>query len=152
MNGIVRWFCEDDEPNPFASPQSTEGADFSGGKGLSADDKCRLLGQLFWRWEKLRVVFNAVLTLEVVVLFLFLAATGPTLIGSLLSLRTLVDLVAGCLAANLFFLLGHYINAYLFWLGFRRRIYTAIIFLAGLAIAVVLAAGVAVSHQLPGMG
>lgn len=152
MNRFVRWFCEDDEPNPFASPESTEGADFSGGKGLSADDKCRILGQLFWRWEKLRIAFNAVLTLEVVVLFLFLAGTGPSPIGNLLWLEALADLVVGCLAANLFFLLGHYVNAYLFWLGFRRRIYTAIIFLAGLLIAVVLTAGVVVSHPLPGMG
>jgi hypothetical protein len=152
MNGIVRWFAENDEPNPFASPQSTDGADFSGGKNLSPDDKHRILGQLFWRWEKLRVLFNAILTAEVAVLFLFLAGCGPNPVGNLLSLETLVDLVAGCLAANLLFLLGHYTNAYLFWLGFRRRVYTAIIFLAGLLIAVALTAGTVVGHGLPGMG
>jgi hypothetical protein len=85
-------------------------------------------------------LYNAVLGIEVVILVALLAANGQRLPLSVPPLRFCEWVVLDSLAANGLFLLGHYFNSYLMWLGFRQRIYTALIFFGGLLIAGGLAA------------
>jgi hypothetical protein len=131
---------DDNEANPFQSPQETEGAAGVDANRLTRDEKFAILGRLFWQWEKLRIAYNVVLVIEVVVLTVTIVCTRAETLKEVGRIRFGEFLVVGCLAANLLFLLGHYINAYLAWFGFRQRIYTQLIYYTGLALAMILAA------------
>jgi hypothetical protein len=136
MKSLFQWFFEEKDVNPFESPQEVEKSETLELKRLDREEKYRALGQLFWRWEKLRILYNAVLAIEVLVLTVMIAVLRPDSVQQIFQVLFCGRLVTGCLAANLLFLLGYYVNAYLVWMGFRQRIYTAILFLGGLTVAI----------------
>ncbi|MCC6126430.1 MAG: hypothetical protein IT426_15840 [Pirellulales bacterium] len=146
MNRLFSWFLIENGDNPYESPQALGSPDSN---RLAREEKCRVLGRLFWQWERLRILFNAVLGVEAVVLTAMIGFVRADLLPSATPLRFCKFILLGCLAANLLFCLGYYTNAYLAWLGFRQRIYTALIFLGGLLIAAGLTALAIVSVLMP---
>jgi hypothetical protein len=148
MKFSAQWFFESDEVNPFESPQAV-GSVTAEKRQSAKDAKRREIGQLFWRWEKLRILYNAILTVETLAICAIVVAAGRRLPPTLLQAKFYETMVTGFLAANLLFLLGHYINAYLVWIGFRQRIYTILIFIAGMLIAGGLAAVATFTAILP---
>jgi hypothetical protein len=148
MKFSTQWFFESDEINPFESPQAV-GSATDEERQSAKDAKRREIGRLFWRWEKLRILYNAILTVEVLAICAVVVAVERQLPPTLLDVDFYQMIVMGCLAANLLFLLGHYVNAYLVWIGFRQRIYTILIFIAGMLIAGGLAAAATFVALLP---
>jgi hypothetical protein len=96
----------------------------SGDAGASAE-----LG-LLALWEWLRLVYNGVLALEV------LALWGPS--GSSWDRGGWRFLIGRALAANVLYCAGPVANAYAHWIGLRHRAVTALIFLAGLCLAMLI--------------
>ncbi len=83
------------------------------------------LGQIakpvFIAWEKLRVVYVAVVGLFVVLL------TGP----QLLKLHTFVTIAGEAILANLCFFAGPCLETYVRWLGYRGRVVRWFLFILG---------------------
>ena len=86
-----------------------------------------MLQSIFLRWERLRVLYN--LALVCVVLF----PTGGTF--QFPSLRELPVLAIGAVLANLCYLAGPIVEAYLAWLGLRTRWVTAALFFGGVLVS-----------------
>jgi len=83
---------------------------------------------VFLRWERLRVLYN--LALVAVVLF----PTGGSF--ELPEIRQLPELAIGAVLANLCYLAGPIVEAYLTWLGLRTRWVTAALFSGGVLVSV----------------
>jgi hypothetical protein len=88
---------------------------------------------LLRRWERLRVLYNLILIAEVLLLSAF--APGHAL-GDRAFWRLLVF---GALVANLCYCVGPIANAYAHWLGLRHPAVTIVLFVAGTALAALLA-------------
>ena len=121
------------QSNPYAAPPTE--ADAS--KPKSNDRADFDFGDILRRWERLRIVYNAVLI--VWTLFLLALLMGRTPIA------LFVAVPFGGLLANLLYLLGPAIEAYATWFGFWHRSMTYILFLAGLGFTALLALGVLIS-------
>ncbi len=90
------------------------------------------LGRLVVRWEKLRIVYNIVLTLVVLLTslpFFRECWTDPEFVLYVLS---------GCLGANACFLAGPMVDGYLSWFGLRHPAITTALFIVGTAFAALL--------------
>ena len=89
--------------------------------------------RVFLDWEKLRLVFVAVLGIETV-------AIGVFLYPLILNLEFWVDVILGAVAANCCFFLGPIIETYIRWLGFPARAIRVTLFVAGTLFSFVLVA------------
>jgi hypothetical protein len=96
------------------------------------------------RWEKLRILYNLILVF--VVSLLSIALIGKYSVD----LQLMEMLVVGCFVANLCYLVGPAVDGYLTWLGVRHLAVTALLFVSGTLLAIVLAAASFVMHALPG--
>ena len=113
--------------NPYAAPPTE--ADAS--KPNTREDFD--FGDIIGRWERLRIVYNAVLI--VWTLFLLALLMGRTPVALMIAVPF------GGLLANLLYLLGPAIEAYATWFGFWHRSMTYVLFLAGLGFTALLALG-----------
>ena len=86
--------------------------------------------ELFLAWETLRVLYNVVLALEVVVLWAMFRRGTPRFVRGLIPRGHM---------ANALFGLGFTVNSYLRLLGMRHWAVTALLFLAGLCLSMLLA-------------
>jgi hypothetical protein len=112
--------------NPYAAPAVTDRVRVADVESSALD--------LFWSWEKLRVIYNGILFIEVALL---LSMTG----SKTFSISDLLMLIFFAVAANVCFCAGPVLNGYAIWMGFRGRGVTWLLFLAGTGLAVVLAFG-----------
>lgn len=94
-------------------------------------------GTIVRRWERLRIVYNAILIPWTIVLLLI--STGPPAI--------IVLVPIGGILANVLYLLGPAVESYMTWFGVWHVALTVILFLAGLAVTG--AAAAVVLLQLP---
>ena len=94
----------------------------------------RDIGRAFIAWERLRVIYNIALAVMAAPLSILV------LIASQKKLQTVEELIGVCiggfLAANFFFLLGHYITAWMVILGVRARPVTLVLFWCGIGISI----------------
>ncbi|MGB6042204.1 MAG: hypothetical protein WBF93_03510 [Pirellulales bacterium] len=108
--------------NPFQSPQYQQLA-------TEQDDESRRisrfahLGQVVVRWEKMRVFYNAILTLWVLLLMALRAEISNP--------PQLFMLAFCCVAANGCFLAGPLVEGYLCWFGIRNPAITWLLFVPG---------------------
>lgn len=91
------------------------------------------LASMIARWEWLRIIYNAILAIEVIAV-LSLGAVY----GRLVSLDSLKGLVVGAVVANVCYCAGPVFNAYLHWLGCRGRAATFSLFAFGTCVAMFL--------------
>lgn len=114
-----------DDLNPYASPSAPikPPPEEPGPTDLS----------LFLLWEKLRVLYNAILGLVTVVTLLVVPPRSRSLSDLFLSLAFF------CFAANVCFCLGPVIDGYARLLGMRHNAVTVVIFSLGTGFAVLLA-------------
>lgn len=113
---------------------SQQPASPAGGQSTGADDAAAFRQEckrIFLKWEKLRLVYNPILAAT------FLAASFRSL-EMLTQVPTLVTLIWAAVGANICFLAGPAVEAYLAWLGVRWRPMTAILFVSGTIFAAVL--------------
>ena len=89
--------------------------------------------EVFLAWEKLRLVYVAVLATVTLVLI-----ESPGAVTS----RLAIDVVVGALAANVLYFAGPLTESYLRWLGYERGWPRWVLFLGGTILAVVFAVGV----------
>ena len=87
---------------------------------------------IFLRWERLRVLYNALLA-GVTAVFLPLVKDELVLPGPLTVVATLL---AGAVLANVCFTVAPIVEAYARWLGVRTRALTPVLFAAGVAVSV----------------
>jgi hypothetical protein len=116
------------ELNPYAPPSAAIKP--SNSESESSESR------LFFRWEKLRLLYNAILGIETALLMVVFPPPSP--IGSI---GVLLPLAGLCFAANVCFCLGPVLNGYARWMGFRHGIVTILIFAAGTTIAAMLKIG-----------
>lgn len=117
--------------NPYAAPPT----EADGPKPNVQEDFD--FGDILRRWERLRIVYNAVLIVWTLFLLVLLMGRTPVAL--------MVAVPFGGLLANLLYLLGPAIEAYVTWFGFWHRSMTYILFLAGLGFTALLALGVLIS-------
>lgn len=91
--------------------------------------------QVFFAWEKLRIVYNVVLAT------LVLVAIGPE-IGTILE-----GTVLGAIGANVAFCAGPFVENYLCWMGGSRSVVRWVVFLFGMLVA--LGVTVVAIHEAP---
>lgn len=84
------------------------------------------------RWERLRIVYNAILTVEVLVL------TVPMFRMTWGHRSFLVELILGAVGANLCYCAGPVINFYFHWANIRGRAVTTVLFVIGTIVAMFL--------------
>jgi hypothetical protein len=89
--------------------------------------------RLFLDWEKLRLLYNAILGVETLLLLMVM----PPARGKIIAVGA--QLVMACLAANLCYCLGPVLNGYSELIGFRGRAVTIVIFSLGMIVAMFLA-------------
>ena len=87
-------------------------------------------GTIIRRWERLRIVYNAVL-IPWVLGILLVSQTAPP--------GVIVMVVPAGILANLLYLLGPAVEAYITWFGLWHVSLTALLFLAGLGFTAVIA-------------
>lgn len=82
---------------------------------------------IFKKWEFLRIIYNVVLTTEVILLleqyFFHLIERSPFF---------LVGAIFAAIIANIFFTLGPIVESYVKWLGFQKSFVRWVLFGAGL--------------------
>ena len=99
-------------------------------EAVSASKRELDFGRILKRWEKLRIVYNAVLVVWSIAL-LFYTSAPPGII---------IALPLGGMLANLLYLLGPAIEAYMTWFGYWHATATYVLFGLGLAFTAILAA------------
>jgi hypothetical protein len=121
-----------DPLNPYAAPSASV-------KVLSPHGEKPEL-HLFFRWEKLRLIYNAILGLETIAFFVIRSPSQslPEVIFWLVILAFL---------ANLCFCLGMVLNGYTEWMGLESRVTSWVIFVLGTIFAVLVAFGVLVNFD-----
>ncbi len=87
-------------------------------------------GTIIKRWERLRIVYNAVLIPWVLAILLTSQTAPPGIV--------LMIVPAGILA-NLFYLLGPAVESYMTWFGFWHGSLTLLVFIAGLGFTALMA-------------
>lgn len=127
--------------NPYAAPMVD---DVRGEAAVRADDVSAR--EVFWAWEKLRLYYNGILVLFVLVF------SGRALFSD----SYWVMLITGAFVANLGFCLGPVLEGYSALCGAPRRAARWTIFMIGTVFTVLLAAGAmmitSLNHDfLPGM-
>jgi hypothetical protein len=115
--------------NPYATT-SLESGDPAALPG-SADraSLMEILRQTFLAWERLRIVYIALLAL----LTLLLAGQN------LLRIQTLVMIVEGAIVANVCFFAGPITESYIHWLGYEGKWVRWFLFIAGTFLTAILA-------------
>lgn len=125
--------------NPYQSPPESEERLLD---AAVSEDRVRTIGEMLILWEKLRLAYNAILSLIVIGFVVF------SFRGSLLSISLLAPLVVLAIAANLCFCAGPTVVAYLCWAGAPppvARTTTYILFTLGTVLASMLAVSVMLS-------
>ena len=84
----------------------------------------------FLRWEKLRIPYNFILAL------ILILSHAPTMGLSFVYLPALFVWLVGAVLANLLFLAGPLAEAYFAWIGLRSRWITLSLFLGGILISI----------------
>ncbi|NLE39541.1 MAG: hypothetical protein GX621_16085 [Pirellulaceae bacterium] len=90
-------------------------------------------GRLMFLWERLRIVYNIILCLEAVVIFVFGVVFFAVPIG-----RVIAGLVIGGVVANACFCVGPVVDNYAGRFGLRSSFVTWTLFVLGTGFAVVL--------------
>src|SRR5262245_65060394 len=124
--------------NPSASLPAVEG---SPTPDLATQPVTAIAREVFLAWEKLRVVYVAVLATVTLVLI-----ESPLAVTS----RLAIDVVVGALAANVLYFAGPLTESYLRWLGYDRGWPRWALFLGGTMLAVVFAVGLLAPGLLQG--
>jgi hypothetical protein len=117
----------DDLPNPL-NPYSPPASPIQASKGEVSVPEFLL----FFRWEKLRLLYNAVLGFETIGTLAFHPSKQPPV-----EVITWLILLAGL--ANLCFCLGPVLDGYAHWMGLRSRATSLSIFGLGTLFAMLLA-------------
>lgn len=133
------------DSNPFSAPQTSEP-----GAVIFQDDappdaldaKYRMIGRVVVTWERLRLLYNAILAGTTLLLSLFQLA-------ALFRPAALITLLSAAIGANACFTAGPLVDGYLSWFGVRHRGITVALFVAGVIVSIVGVAAVLFSLQLP---
>ncbi len=132
MNGDLeavdseKYPVRDDEPfDPYRAPETT---DLAGDPIAMAE--LRILGL----WERLRLLYNGLLAVEVLIL------TLPNASAYWSRPRFQEFLISSALGANLCFCAGPIVTAYAYWIGLRNRAVAYTLFTLGMLLSMVLTA------------
>ncbi len=127
-------FRTDDIDNLFAPPEGKIGLDQSPDRGD--------FFALFLRWERYRLIYNLILTLE---------SVAGLAMSPARSLPVFFSLPMLAIGANVCLCAGLILNGYAWWIGWRSVWISRIIFAAGMLLAIALAGVVLVglSHSGP---
>ncbi len=117
--------------NPYTAPAANIGKNGTVANRGHGDN----FGTIIRRWERLRLMYNAFLTIVVLLLTIVFF---PTLLGDF---RFWLCLVAGASIANLCFFTGPAIEGYGTHFRLWQPAFTIVLFLAGLGLATLLAVG-----------
>ena len=114
----------DAESNPYRSPERSTGPEHvDDSRSRSTYEK---IGRAMATWEKLRLVYNAI-------------GLVPTLILVLGATTSPFEIAVCVLVANACYCVGPVLEGYLVWFGIRSRVATAILFLLGTMVMLLLA-------------
>jgi hypothetical protein len=125
---------DSDRVNPYASPMPSEppSAEACPAELLSpADRRCLTIGRVIVRWEKLRMLYNVILTAEAAIL-VGIAPFGGSRVDMV------KHIILGGIVANVFFCAGPVVNAYLVWLGTHSRVISWLLFVMGTGLSMLL--------------
>ena len=100
---------------------------------MSEEHPLETTRQIFRRWERLRIAYNLILVVLVVVVTLTARRDDTDWY------QLVAKCSVGAIVANMLYIAGPIFESYLNWLGFRSRATTSIIFVAGLLCAMILA-------------
>jgi len=103
------------------------------------DGRCEF-GKIIRRWERLRILYNAFLTVVVVTLAIFVFTNVVS------DLVFWCCVIVGALIANLCFFTAPAIEGYGTYFGFWHPVFTIILFLVGLGLATLMAIGSVVNY------
>jgi hypothetical protein len=97
--------------------------------------------RVFLAWEKLRVVYNAVLGLEVLILIPWLYGSYvPEAEGDMVDAATLwILVIEGAVIANICYFSGPLLESYVRWLGMRTPVVRVLLFVLGTLFTLLLA-------------
>ena len=118
---------EPHDENPFRSPDLLE----EDGRLTFNQQQERSLriGEAIVYWERLRIVYNALLVAVSLGVLLLTFGLG--------SLSNWIELVLGALLANLCFCAGPIVSAYMAWFNIRSRGFDLLMFGAGTTLSVI---------------
>jgi hypothetical protein len=117
--------------NPYAAPVATLADSLPSSSGSS---RYEAVGKVVVMWEKLRLLYNAIMIPFAVLMF-----AAKYLFTQGVAMQDPAILPVGGILANLFFCVGPTIDGYLTWFGFRHRFVTAFLFISGVACTMLLA-------------
>jgi hypothetical protein len=116
--------------NPFSAPSKTIESHTS--ESSQMDDSLGVIAKrTFLAWEKLRLLYNAVLVVETIAIGL---AAHPLLLQP----EFWVSSVMGAVFANACFFLGPIIETYVAWLGHPSRTLRLVMFIVGTVVSCLL--------------
>ncbi len=124
------------ELNPYASPSAPLGV------SEKAPEPSDL--RLFFRWEKLRILYNLILAAVTVLTLVVAPPRSMPLPGLFLALGLL------CFAANVCYCIGPVLDGYARLLGIGHQAVTVVIFTLGTGLAVLLALFAVLSFSMSG--
>ena len=125
--------------NPFASPTAES---VTSTKKDEANETFGMIAKrTFLAWEKLRIVFVAILGLMTLLLGF----------GELTNVKFWTVVIPGAIAANICFFAGPIVETYVTWLGFESIVLRVAMFTFGTLLSLILAAGALAGLMLPDM-
>ena len=126
--------------NPYSSPVSPAAAEDR--PAAERESLGTIARRTFLAWEKLRLVYIAVLA----VFALLFGLLDPS--NMLASMRFWMFVLEGAIIANICYFAGPVIETYVFWLGFRGNWLRIVMFVVGTLFSCVLFVGAMVGQSL----
>lgn len=105
--------------------------------------------EVFLAWEKLRVIYNAILLLVATILLANAYWPGNDLHPDVEFSSVLIKIMACAVAANALYFLGPIVESYIRWLGADGRYWRFVFFGAGFAISLLIEVGLLVVMLSP---
>ena len=118
--------------NPYSAPEEMRDPADPTSALSTRDQRCLTIGRVLVTWEKLRILYNAILGVEALFVF-FVGWRAAVHFDDIV-----ITIGVGALTANVCFCLGPLMDGYLSWFGLRSYAITACLYVVGLGIAVLL--------------
>ena len=131
--------------NPYSSPTVESQSNVTAAAVDQDSSLSTIARTVFLAWERLRLVYIAVLGLFTLLLT-GLSFAGPQLPKA----HTILIVVAGAIVANVCYFAGPVVETYISWLGYRRNWVRWVLFVGGTLLTMMLAFITLLTELLPG--
>lgn len=132
--------------SPYAPPESAAPEDTTPASKKALAEIAR---PVFLEWERLRLVYIAILGLVAITIVLVGQRDSIGLWRGTIPIRLVVTVIKGAVVANLLFFAGPICETYIRWLGYEKRWVRWTMFACGTLLSVALTAAVLSTQAMP---